>query len=80
VLAKNQIAKMAGVKTGDVIWEAKLKCPGLVQVSADFKKYLRFSRLARAIYADYTDLIESFGIDECWLNTVTCDRDLSPLL
>ncbi|SMD07365.1 DNA polymerase Y family protein [Sporomusa malonica] len=68
VLAKNQIAKKAGVKTGDVIWEAKQKCPGLVQVSADFRKYLRFSRLARAIYADYTDQIESFGIDECWLD------------
>ncbi len=68
VLAKNQIAKKAGVKTGDVIWEAKQKCPGLVQIPADFRKYLRFSRLARAIYGDYTDQIESFGIDECWLD------------
>jgi len=68
VLAKNQIAKKAGVKTGDVIWEAKVKCPGLVQVPADFRKYLRFSRMARKIYADYTDQIESFGVDECWLD------------
>ena len=68
VLAKNQYAKAVGVKTGDAIWQAKLKCPGLVTVSADFWKYLRFSRLARAIYADYTDQIESFGIDECWLD------------
>ncbi len=68
VLAKNQIAKMAGVKTGDVIWEAKQKCPGLIQVPADFKKYLRFSRMARAIYSDYTDQVESFGVDECWLD------------
>ncbi|KYZ77066.1 DNA polymerase IV [Anaerosporomusa subterranea] len=68
VLAKNQYAKAVGVKTGDAIWQAKQKCPGLVTVSADFRKYLRFSRLARAIYADYTDQIESFGIDECWLD------------
>ncbi|MDF2570064.1 MAG: polymerase [Sporomusa sp.] len=68
ILAKNQIAKAAGVKTGDVIWEAKIKCPGLVQVPADFRKYLRFSKMARNIYADYTDQIESFGIDECWLD------------
>ena len=68
VLAKIQIAKQAAIKTGEVIWEAKLKCPGLVQVSADFKKYLRFSRMARAIYADYTDQIESFGIDEAWID------------
>lgn len=68
VLAKNQIAKKAGVKTGDAIWIAKQKCSGLIQVPADFRKYLRFSRLARAIYSDYTDQIEAFGIDECWLD------------
>jgi len=68
VLAKSEMAKKAGVKTGDVIWEAKLKCPGLVTLSADFHKYLRFSRKARAIYADYSDQIESFGIDECFVD------------
>ncbi|MCC5468662.1 DNA polymerase IV [Pelosinus baikalensis] len=68
ILAKNYIAKALGVKTGDAIWEAKQKCPGLVLVRADFQKYLRFSRLARAIYADYTDQIEPFGIDEAWLD------------
>lgn len=68
ILAKNGIAKAAGVKTGEVIWQAKQKCPGLICVSADFRKYLRFSRLARAIYEDYTDQIEPFGIDEAWLD------------
>ncbi|CQR73846.1 DNA polymerase IV [Sporomusa ovata] len=62
------MAKKAGVKTGDVIWEARLKCPGLVTLSADFHKYLRFSRQAREIYADYSDQIESFGIDECFID------------
>lgn len=68
VLAKNYPAKQLGVKTGEAIWEARLKCPGLVTVPADFRKYLRFSRLARRIYADYTDSVESFGIDECFLD------------
>jgi DNA polymerase-4 len=68
VLAKNGPAKALGVKTGDVIWQAKLKCPGLITVPADFRKYLRFSRLAKAIYADYTDRVEAFGVDECWLD------------
>lgn len=68
VLAKNYPAKAAGIKTGEVIWQARQKCPGLITVPADFSKYLRFSRLARAIYADYTDQIESLGIDECWLD------------
>jgi len=68
VLAKNYPAKALGVKTGEAIWEAKQKCPGLVLVRADFSKYLRFSRMARAIYADYTNQIESFGIDEAWID------------
>lgn len=68
VLAKNYPAKAFGVKTGDVIWEARQKCPGLIVLPADFRKYLRFSRLAKAICADYTDQIESFGVDECWID------------
>jgi DNA polymerase-4 len=68
VLAKSYPAKALGVKTGEAIWQAKQKCPGLVVVPPDFKKYLRFSRMARAIYADYTDQIEAFGIDECFLD------------
>lgn len=68
VLAKNEPAKRMGVKTGDVIWQAKQKCPGLIAVPADFKKYLRFSRMARKIYEEYTDQVESYGVDECWLD------------
>ncbi len=68
VLAKNYIAKSYGIKTGDVIWEAKLKCPKLITISANFNQYLRFSQIVRHIYENYTDQIESFGIDECWLD------------
>lgn len=68
ILAKNGPAKAKGVKTGDAIWQAKQKCPGLITITADFRKYLRFSRLARQIYADYTNQIESFGVDEAWLD------------
>jgi DNA polymerase-4 len=68
ILAKNYVAKALGVKTGEAIWEAKQRCPGLVLVRADFSKYLRFSKLARSIYAEYTNQIEPFGIDEAWLD------------
>lgn len=66
ILAKNMIAKKMGVKTGEAIWEAKQKAPNLVTVPPDFAKYLKFSRLAREILYDYTDQIESFGLDENW--------------
>ena len=68
VLAKNYPAKALGVKTGEAIWQAKQKCPGLVMVRADFSKYMRISRMARAIYESYTDKVEAFGIDECWMD------------
>ena len=68
VLAKNQIAKNLGVKTGDVLWEAEKKCKNLVRFTADFPSYLKVSKKVREIYSRFTDHIESFGIDECWLD------------
>lgn len=47
ILAKNQLAKEAGVKTGEVIWQAKQKCSRLVQLPADFSAYLRVSKEVR---------------------------------
>lgn len=69
VLAKNQIAKSFGVKTGEVLWEAQKKCANnLITFTADFPSYLRVSKAVRDIYGRFTDHIESFGIDECWLD------------
>ena len=68
VLAKSEEAKRCGVKTGEAVWQAKRKCPELVTVSPHFSEYKKYSRMARAVYAEYTDLIEPFGIDECWLD------------
>ena len=68
VLAKNNLAKAMGVRTGEAIWQAKEKCPGLETIAPDFKKYLRFSRMMREIYADYSAFIEPFGLDEAWLD------------
>lgn len=68
VLAKSEEAKRFGVKTGDTVWQAQKKCPNLITVPTHFDKYMEYSRRVKAIYARYTDLIESYGIDECWLD------------
>lgn len=68
ILAKNMIAKKMGVTTGEAIWEAKQKAPGLVLVPPDYRKYLRFSRMAREIYSEYSDQVEAFGLDENWID------------
>ncbi len=68
VLAKSDLAKKAGVKTGMVNWEAKQKCPDLILVPPQYDQYLKYSKLAHEIYYRYTDLVEPFGMDECWLD------------
>ena len=68
VLAKNDIAKRLGIHTGQVLWEARQQCPELVCVPAHYERYLAFSAQAREIYTSYTDQVESFGLDECWLD------------
>lgn len=68
VLTANYIAKPWGVKTGMAVWQAKQCCPDLIVLPPDMNEYIRFSRMAREIYEDYTDQIEPFGLDESWLD------------
>jgi Nucleotidyltransferase/DNA polymerase involved in DNA repair len=68
VLAKSELAKKAGVKTGMVAWEARQRCPGLILVPPQYDQYLKYSKLAHEVYYRYTDLVEPFGMDECWLD------------
>ncbi|MDF3005265.1 MAG: nucleotidyltransferase/DNA polymerase involved in repair [Oscillospiraceae bacterium] len=68
ILTANRLAKSRGVKTGQAIWQARQTCPNLVTLPPDYKKYIRFSHMARKIYLDYTDKVEPFGIDEAWLD------------
>ncbi len=73
VLAKSDLAKRAGVKTGMVCWEARQRCPNLVVVPPQYDEYIKYSRLAHEIYYRFTDMVEPFGMDECWLD-VTASR------
>ncbi len=68
VLAKNYIAKELGIKTGMVLWEAKTLAPNLTSISARFDVYTDYSKRVKEIYLNYTDLVEPYGIDECWLD------------
>ncbi len=72
ILAKNTTAKNMGVKTGEAIWQAKQKCPELVCVPPHYEQYHDYSQRAKAIYLKYTNFVESFGLDECWLDVTNC--------
>ena len=68
VLAKNQLAKKYGVKTGETIGDAKKKCPYLVIREPHAEKYIEVSKAVTSFFREYTDLVEPFGIDESWLD------------
>ena len=68
ILAKNEKAKKYGVQTAEPIWKAKSKCKNLVLVKPHYEKYREYSKKIFEIYCRYTDLVEPFGMDECWLD------------
>lgn len=69
VLAKNYVAKEYGIKTGDTVYSARQKCDvELVCVPARFDLYLQISKMVKNIYKEYSDRVESFGIDEAWID------------
>lgn len=68
VLASNPIAKKFGIKTGDAVWQAKQKCKELVVVDPHMDRYVRLSKMARDIYADYSPCVEPYGLDENWIS------------
>ena len=68
ILAKNYVAKSFGVSTGDTINDAKMKCKNIVIVKPHYMEYQKYSTLAKNIYKKFTDKVETFGMDECWLD------------
>lgn len=74
VLAKNELAKAYGIKTTDTVFQAKKLCPNLVIAEPHYEEYLNYSKRVNAIYSDYTDMVEQFGIDESWLDVTASVR------
>ena len=75
ILAKNELAKRAGVVTAETVWQALKKCPDLQFVPPHMSKYKHYSRLINEIYQRFTDMVEPFSIDESWLD-VTASQSL----
>ena len=68
ILAKNDPAKKFGIQTAETIWQARKKCPDLILLPPHHALYREYSQKVNAIYDEYTDLVETFGIDESWLD------------
>lgn len=65
-------ARAFGVKTGMNSWEARNKCPQLIFVVGNNRKYTYTSKEIFAIMRDFTPLVEAFSIDEAFLDVTGC--------
>lgn len=68
VLAKSNIAKQFGIQTGEPIYFARKKCPQISIFQSDFKVYRKYSNALYNLLLEYTDKIERFSIDECFID------------
>lgn len=68
VLAKSNLCKKKGVVTAEYIGSARRKCPYLEIYKPNFKIYKYFSDKMFEYLSTYTDIIERYSIDECFLD------------
>ena len=68
VLTKSIEAKRYGIQTAEALWQARAKCPDLIVLPPRYRLYRHYSEMARAIYYQYSDLVEPFGLDESWID------------
>ena len=68
VSAASYEARKFGVKSAMSSFLAKQKCPHLIFVKSDFERYKELSLKIRAIFYEYTDLVEPLSLDEAYLD------------
>lgn len=68
VVAKSNIAKKFGIKTAEPLFIARKKCPSIMIVEADHEVYKNYSNKLYELFLEYTDKVERFSIDECFLD------------
>jgi DNA polymerase V len=71
VIAKSYEMKAVGVKTGEPIWEALVKCPEGIYVKRDFRWYEVLSRLMLDVARELSPRVEYYSIDEFFFQAVT---------
>ncbi len=72
VLAKSPKAKIFGITTGETLYQARMKCPSLKVYPMNYKLYKESSNKLYQLLFQYTDKIERFSIDECFLDMTDC--------
>ena len=78
VLAKSQPAKQYGIRTGESLFSARLKCPDLIVTRPDFDWYVQCSKGLIAILRDYSPVVEQFSIDEAFVEMTGSEALFGP--
>lgn len=78
ILAKNRLASKYKIKTGESLMMARQKCPDLKVVAPNYQDYITYSNQVKNIYREYSDQVESFGIDEAWIDLTGSTRLFGP--
>ena len=68
VLAKSNLAKQFGIKTGEPLYSARKKCPTIKIYESNFKVYKKYSDMLFELLQEYSFKIERFSIDECFID------------
>lgn len=68
VLAKSNLCKQKGVVTAETIYNARKKCPYLEVYPPNYNIYIKYSNMMYNYLLQYTDIIERYSIDECFLD------------
>ena len=80
VLAKSEAAKAYGIRTGESLFAARTKCPGITVVPPDFDFYVKNSKALIAILNEYTPDVEQYSIDEAFLDMTGTEALFGPPL
>lgn len=79
VLAKSIPAKKYGIHTGEVLWQARSKCPNLIIIPPDYSLYMQCSTALMNLLNEYSPFLERYSIDECFLDITEAVGNEDPL-
>lgn len=78
ILAKSTPAKKYGIQTGEPLFQAMEKCPGLVVIPPDYELYVQASRSFVTLLRQFSPVVEQYSIDEAWVDMTGTERLWGP--